>query len=698
MGKGRVDPRKFGMSRSQVQGSWWFICKCPDGSTNMCHYSPVTSIADVIAKSGGDPETHVAKYGSKVLDPNKCLEDYKINLNGSRTLGDYSWDGKLAEVVVSNKSAIGGLLRKFKKGGGASTSSGGGGGSESYDFVLYEAGKLVGADKSGTSDPYVVFSFEGGNTARSSTKKKTLTATWEKEAINIRGPSRDTAELKVQVFDSNVIQKDVLLGEAKIKMDSLYGFVKYNTYSLRPLLVPLKPQGYVKMAWKSADQKDGLFGTTSVELVVEPNMNVASLEYSTEFANWRREKRSILKFRSSLLGVIQFLESRKYQERMQESFLQGSVLQVSAQFGDEDKWDELKDLWTPELLSDVQIFALEVKSGRTAAEVGALLQVVKNTPSITDVHLLDFDRSDAMEHGVMELKGAEHIKALLYSDDQESVNDDAATSLAELLPALPALQNFELVPGNGVMESQHFTKLLEVMAGLRLKKLKFTLCASKADVDFAPMLKHVAAKSVAFKFTHYSFETSPLWVSLVNGLKESPVRHLSVEHRALTPDAFKEILSSIQAMPSLKELRLTVPGKAITEAKALLDLPKIKALSIDVEGETDADPFLEKAASNTTIEKLEVEGAIKMSFNQDKVLQVFKDNAKLKVFFLDASYSQMMTWCNSALLLACKENTTMQYAVLGIFKIYDSSFTKDIEAVNEVWKARKAKFLRSHES
>lgn len=90
----KVDPRKYNLTTNKIRGSWWFLLIEADGEESLAHFSTITSIADVIRKGKGNPDTHVAKFGSKVLDNNKCLEDYKINTNGSKILNDYDWDGK----------------------------------------------------------------------------------------------------------------------------------------------------------------------------------------------------------------------------------------------------------------------------------------------------------------------------------------------------------------------------------------------------------------------------------------------------------------------------------------------------------------------------------------------------------------------------------------------------------------------------
>lgn len=695
MGKSRVDPRKYGMSRAQVKGSWWFVVKCPDGSTSMCHYSPVTCIADVILKSGGDPSLHSAKYGSKTLDNDRCLEDYRINLNGSTILGDASWDGKLAVLTVSSKGVISAIRGKFSKKGAA----GGSGGGTTYDLVLLGARGLVAADKSGTSDPYVVVSFAGevGGRAKSSTIKKTLDPVWQGsgdkkdqgEALSVRGPPRDEAVLKVQVFDANVIQRDVLLGEAEVDLGRLYKEVQYHTYFMRAVLVPLAPQGWLSFAWKTADQQD----VNRDHLVLEPGFGFAAVELAQEQPDqWAPgETVPVLSYHSSLRGVVRFLEAKLYEAKRAET--PGAVLKIAAQFGEGDSWSELSARWTPELLAQVSIFALEVKAGHSPDEVSALLAVVKASPSITEVHLLDFDRSDAMEHGIQALKGAPHIARLKYSDDQHEVNDDGATSVAELVTELPALTSLELVPGNGMLESQFLPKLLGVVAGLKLKSLTLTdLPSDSGTVDLSALVKTTAAESLAIRFKYsFDFSESLIWTSVVDSLKESPVRRLAVEHRHLTSAAAaKQLVEAVLEMPSVEEFRATVKSEVGSATLPLLSSPKLKGLSLRVEGKTNADSFVQAVGTNQVLERLQLEGDLE--FTQSTLGKLAEENSTLKVLLLGTSYTHRLSYCDSAALKRFASNTTLTTADLSIWKLYDAAFRDQVAEVASAWEARGATF------
>lgn len=90
----KVDPSKYNLTTEKIRGSWLFLLIDANGEEIVAHYPTLTSIDDLILKGKGDPSTHIAKFGATVLDNNKCLLDYKVNTNGSKTHNDDDWDGK----------------------------------------------------------------------------------------------------------------------------------------------------------------------------------------------------------------------------------------------------------------------------------------------------------------------------------------------------------------------------------------------------------------------------------------------------------------------------------------------------------------------------------------------------------------------------------------------------------------------------
>ena len=88
-------------------------------------------------------------------------------------------------------------------------------------FHLVEAINLPGVDTSGTSDPYVVLSVKAPETikvdkaiiTKSSTIKKNINPKWN-ETVSLAGAwlteeNFQDAKLVIQVYDANVISKDV---------------------------------------------------------------------------------------------------------------------------------------------------------------------------------------------------------------------------------------------------------------------------------------------------------------------------------------------------------------------------------------------------------------------------------------------------------------------------------------------------------
>jgi hypothetical protein len=298
-----------------------------------------------------------------------------------------------------------------------------------------------------------------------------------------------------------------------------------------------------------------------------------------------------------------------------------------------------------------------------------------------------------MEHGIQALKGAPHITKLKYSDDQQEVNDDGATSLAELVTELPALTSLELVPGNGMLESQFLPKLLGAVAGLKLKSLTLTdLPAGSQTVDLSALVKTTAAESLAIRFKYsFEFSESLIWTSVVDSLKESPVRKLAIEHRWLTSAAAaKQMVEAVLEMPSVEEFRATVKGEVFSATVPLLSSPKLKGLSIKVDGKTDAGSFVQAAATNQVLERLQLEGDLE--FTQAALGKLAEANSTLKVLLLNASYSHLLYYCDPTVLKLFASNTTLTTTALSIWKLYDSAFRDRVAEVANAWAARGATF------
>jgi hypothetical protein len=70
---------------------------------------------------------------------------------------------------------------------------------------------LRGADRSGTSDPYVTFTV-GSTERKSKTKPKTLEPSWEDETFTF-GSVRPDDPVVVRVYDANLASRDELIGQ-----------------------------------------------------------------------------------------------------------------------------------------------------------------------------------------------------------------------------------------------------------------------------------------------------------------------------------------------------------------------------------------------------------------------------------------------------------------------------------------------------
>ncbi|KAI7885425.1 C2 domain-containing protein [Mucor mucedo] len=83
---------------------------------------------------------------------------------------------------------------------------------------LVSATNLMAADKSGTSDPYVIFNVNGEKLYKSETIKKTLNPKWSRERFEVPIQSRVTASIRIEVFDWNHVKGDQPIGSGGITL------------------------------------------------------------------------------------------------------------------------------------------------------------------------------------------------------------------------------------------------------------------------------------------------------------------------------------------------------------------------------------------------------------------------------------------------------------------------------------------------
>ncbi|KAI8374245.1 uncharacterized protein BYT42DRAFT_575688 [Radiomyces spectabilis] len=82
--------------------------------------------------------------------------------------------------------------------------------------TLLSAKDLMAADKSGTSDPYVIFTVNGERVHKSNVVKKTLSPVWKHEQFTVPIASRVTASLRIEVFDWNQFKNHDPIGSGGV--------------------------------------------------------------------------------------------------------------------------------------------------------------------------------------------------------------------------------------------------------------------------------------------------------------------------------------------------------------------------------------------------------------------------------------------------------------------------------------------------
>ncbi|KAG8744411.1 hypothetical protein FRC10_010189 [Ceratobasidium sp. 414] len=88
---------------------------------------------------------------------------------------------------------------------------------------LLDGKELAAADRSGKSDPFVVFSLNGSKAFKSETRKKTLAPEWN-QSFEVMVPSRVSADFFLEVFDWNQVETAKSLGSGTIELADLVPF------------------------------------------------------------------------------------------------------------------------------------------------------------------------------------------------------------------------------------------------------------------------------------------------------------------------------------------------------------------------------------------------------------------------------------------------------------------------------------------
>jgi len=88
---------------------------------------------------------------------------------------------------------------------------------------LIDGREITGADRSGKSDPFAVFTLNGQKVFKSQVKKKTLTPEWNEEFV-VSVPSRVGAEFELEIFDWNQLEQAKSLGTGQINLETVEPF------------------------------------------------------------------------------------------------------------------------------------------------------------------------------------------------------------------------------------------------------------------------------------------------------------------------------------------------------------------------------------------------------------------------------------------------------------------------------------------
>jgi Ca2+-dependent lipid-binding protein len=133
--------------------------------------------------------------------------------------------------------------------------------------VYLLAGKdLRSADRSGTSDPFAVFTLQGTKVFTSQTKKKTLNPDWS-ETFEVNVPSREAADFSVEVFDWNQLEQSKSLG--------------HGTINLRDI----EPFEAAEQTIQLSSEKHGAKGYVAIRLIFQPEIIVKSRKATSTFSS-----------------------------------------------------------------------------------------------------------------------------------------------------------------------------------------------------------------------------------------------------------------------------------------------------------------------------------------------------------------------------------------------------------------------------
>ncbi|WWD07266.1 hypothetical protein V865_005363 [Kwoniella europaea PYCC6329] len=124
---------------------------------------------------------------------------------------------------------------------------------------------LHGADRSGKSDPYIVFTLNGMKVFKSETKKKTLSPTWN-ESFEVMIPSRVAAKFKFEINDWDRVGSATPIGN---------GFVD---------LAELEPFQSTELTLPVISEKHGEKGSLSIRVMFQPEIIARTRQKTSTFS------------------------------------------------------------------------------------------------------------------------------------------------------------------------------------------------------------------------------------------------------------------------------------------------------------------------------------------------------------------------------------------------------------------------------
>ena len=130
---------------------------------------------------------------------------------------------------------------------------------------IIEGRDVYAADRSGTSDPYVVLTLNGDKVHKTETKKKTLSPRWNESAECVVH-SRVGAEMVLEVFDWNQLEQHTSLSKAHIDLEELEPFTQSEVTV--PLVTP----------------KHGQKGSVTLKMLFTPEIITKSRKNTSTFS------------------------------------------------------------------------------------------------------------------------------------------------------------------------------------------------------------------------------------------------------------------------------------------------------------------------------------------------------------------------------------------------------------------------------